>query len=253
MEDRIAKIKDSISRSGHRLHIEVVETLRKNGWETTVSPHYFDDTAVAREVDILARKRIEVLEPITKKVLDRFDVELFIECKYLRNDYWFWFDEISKDALFSAVQEGSFIPGFDDFLRSSMLPKISRFQYSSVARLYGSTDANDGKIFEAISQSIKSLHYFERRRSGRVYRIPIVVYKGPEETGGIFRCDDPLNTLDASEIKERFGYFLNFAHSDSDRAYLVDFVRLSKLQDYCDALSADIVILKDYFFSQFFA
>ena len=87
--------KDLIEQSGNNFHLEIVNLLRKNGWETEVSPYYYDDVDdKPREIDILAKKPIFVLKGQEKPT---YNVYLFIECKNLKEEVVFWPDDLNKD------------------------------------------------------------------------------------------------------------------------------------------------------------
>src|SRR3990167_4184803 len=88
--------REIVERSGNRLHTQVVNLLRQEGWSVLVSPHYSDNfTEKPREIDIIAEKKFDVRE-FALGWLGTLDVRLFVECKYLNGKTVFWFDVKDK-------------------------------------------------------------------------------------------------------------------------------------------------------------
>ena len=100
-EDEFQKL---INNSGHNFHFEIVELLRNEGWETEISPYYYDDTMnKPREVDIIASKEIginEIAGSFYAQFKDRkelgYKIYLFIECKHLTKETVLWMDIIKS-------------------------------------------------------------------------------------------------------------------------------------------------------------
>ncbi len=96
-------LKEILKKSGNNLHIDVVDLLETMEWEVDLSSYYYDDTAnKPREIDIIAQRTIEIFD-VFEKVIDRFKIFLFIECKYFKNEVAFRMrknnDEESKEAI----------------------------------------------------------------------------------------------------------------------------------------------------------
>lgn len=163
-----------VNSSGHNLHLEIAELLRSMEWQVEISPYYCDDMEnKPREVDIIA----------TKSVFSSFKIFLFIECKRFNKEVVFWLEKNNKQKALDAVN-GSIVDidiglNTNSFAENHHYSKISR-----IAKLFetkeNSKKSNKDIIFDAFTQSIKSLIFFRENHRvtyGKGLYYPVVVYE----------------------------------------------------------------------------
>ena len=158
MDPRLKKI---ISESGNNLHLEVVKMLEEKSWKVNLSAYYYDDTNnKPREIDIVASKPLAYFKGQPGELVKDFqaysvNVFLFIECKYFKNEIAFRIHETNKNKE-AVVCEGI---NKDEFLE-----EVKNFhhylKFSAIAQLYDAVPEDQDKIFNAITQPVKSLTFF---------------------------------------------------------------------------------------------
>ena len=155
------EIKEIIEKSGNRLHVQVVNLLRKEGWSVLVSPYYSDNfTEKPREIDIIAEKKFDV-KGLMHDWLGTLDVRLFIECKYLNGKTVLWLDAKDKAMAAERIKKdtGMQYPNHD----------ITKLHYNSdepVAKLFASEKGRGGEQdvwSKAINQNLNALVYYRSR------------------------------------------------------------------------------------------
>lgn len=177
------QVKKIIEGSGNNLHFEVVEILERNNWEVEISPYYVDDlSGKPREVDIIARREIGLDDFTTPTAHQTMKLPVFwailcIECKHLKDPVVFWMHKNSKykNAL------ASYNLDLEELLRNAE----EEFHYKSfgskVAKLYDTTKDQENNIFNAITQPIKSLLWYQQQTSLKGIYYPIFIYDGQDK------------------------------------------------------------------------
>lgn len=157
-----SSIEEQIQKTGHNLHMRVVQKLRNKGFEVFVSPTYRDDpTGMVREVDILAVLRGKTAVPIA----------LCIECKYLCEPVAFYQDSVDPDELCDIMTQ-QFHEGD---VGVGMLSSSEKFlglmnNKECVARIC----VPDGQISEGNFQCVKAVSFFSERKKMYYYKWLIV-------------------------------------------------------------------------------
>jgi len=92
------EINTIINESGNNFHCKVTNFLKEKGWHTLISPYYMDgETGKAREIDLIAEKSW-LYKDERKKNYGTVNIKLFIECKYIPQNNFFWFSNKDKIA-----------------------------------------------------------------------------------------------------------------------------------------------------------
>jgi len=98
------KIDESIKKSGNNLVFKCADILRSIGWEVTISSYYDDNiTGKSREIDIIASKSYKAKSGWYDCEVGDIIVTLYIECKYLKNKTFFWFDSVNEKKLIQHI------------------------------------------------------------------------------------------------------------------------------------------------------
>src|SRR3989344_3087352 len=152
--------REIVEISGNRLHTQVVNLLRQEGWSVLVSPHYSDNfTEKPREIDIIAEKKFDVRE-IFNDWLGTLNVRLFVECKYLKGKSVFWFDAKDKERAAERIKKdtGMEHPNYN-------ISKMHHAENTPVAKLFATekgVDEND-VWSKAINQNLNAFVYYRGR------------------------------------------------------------------------------------------
>lgn len=155
------EVREIIEKSGNRLHTQVVNLLRKEGWNVLVSPYYSDNfTDKPREIDIIAEKKFDVKE-FAEGWLGTIDMRLLIECKYLNGKTVFWFDAKDKEKAAERVKKdtGMEYPHCDT-------TGLHHLDDTPVAKLFVSEKSRGDETepwSKAINQNLNALVYYRNK------------------------------------------------------------------------------------------
>jgi len=231
------EFQELIEKSGHNLHLEVAELLRSTGWEVEISPYYYDEIAnKPREIDIIAKKLIKVRDNPdipSEPDIDRYKINLFIECKYLDGEIVFWSDETSSDKIKEAINNSILELNInsDDFRENHHYLKHS---WRKITKLFETKQKEKGSnqdiIFSAFTQAIKALICFrdQKREIGIYY--PMVVYE-TKGKNALFSKEKPVGY----DLIDNFLLEINYTHKKltepilKTETFLVDFINKDDL------------------------
>jgi len=257
--DHLEKVKKIALDSGNNFHSKVVQNLRKNDWETIVSPHYSDNfTDKPREVDIIASK-VESVIDFHKPICD-VEARLLIECKYVTEETLFWFDKRDQEKSRNRVMDDVGISSHIDFasvqdhhyLKNDFVAKIFDSSKSTRGEYQGFYSAVNQVLNALIYYRYKSLHHKNFRHKTIPY--PVIVINSFDK---IFKTtiDDSPNGIES--ISEPFQLEVNYAFVDNQgkerlEYFLIDVVSLDKLNEFINenVLSDDIYKIKQYLLYQ---
>src|SRR3982751_6141492 len=91
-----AEVQELIDGSGNNFHARVARWFAANGWRTTVSPYYMDQShQKARELDLVVEKAWPIGDGHggSKGVVI---TRLFVECKFVPGYGVFWFADKNR-------------------------------------------------------------------------------------------------------------------------------------------------------------
>jgi hypothetical protein len=245
------KLKKVIEESGNNLHLIVANMLETMKWDVGLSSYYYDDTAnKPREIDIIAQKEVPVRDEF-KGEIDKFKLFLFIECKYFKNELAFRVrknrEEESKLALI--------IEGMNKHIlleREGLFRNHHYLQTNFIGKLYDSSSADQTKIFNAITQPIKSLTFFKERLLEKGLYYPVVVYGGID---GLYEIKEgDIKNLDNLKKQDNLMFGLKYSYRSvvsgglKTKHFYIDFIREDRLKDYIDMILKEAEELKKYLF-----
>lgn len=246
------KIQEIIRKSGHDLHLAVVNSLRSQGWIVKVSPYYNDPlTNKPREIDIVAHKKYEASYR-TGRNPESFILELFIECKYLPTPNVLWFEEKDVKSATALAKDNPILCDLEDSaLRdTSTIPNKQHhyLQQESVMKLSGKT-GNTDPFYEGMNGCLNAMicELEHQHLDGvGVIVFPVIVL---DSFKNLYRRDSS-KTNGHGDIKGNFQMEVNYPFPDKkgnsvSRYFLIDVVSLGNLPNFLESLeSNDVQILK---------
>lgn len=242
------KLKETIQKSGNNLHMRVVEFFENQKWEVDLSSYYYDDTtAKPREIDIIASKQFDVSDHGGNRV-GSFEVSLFVECKYFKNDIAFRMHQAKKEDMREAMI-------FNGFNKTEVLNAPNAHHHYldelRIAKLYDTAQDEQNQIFDAITKPAKALIFFKERKQIRGIFYPIVVYEG---ISGFYLLNRESEIKELDNLKPSqyaifgFNYSYKSLGNELKKQYLcVEFISLKELEKYLKLISTkEIATLQQY-------
>ncbi len=238
------KLENIIKNSGNNLHLEIAQYLEQSGWRVDLSSYYYDDTTnKPREIDIVARKHIEITDIRGSQVVDAFEVCLFIECKYFKNEIAFRLHQNSNGEN----TKGIIVEGFnkDELMYQTGLENSHHYlNVEKVAKLYDAQSDEQNDIFNAITQPIKSLVFFKDREPKKGFYYPVVVYSG---INGIYPVEqaDLANLQGLQQLKNiifgvNYSYRSTASGALENQYFCVDFVHKGDFQRFLQFVDSEM-------------
>lgn len=257
------EIKKIIKESGNNLHYKVVDLLRANGWQVLVSPYYTDNfSEKPREIDIIAEKNFPIND-MFGTFEGTVNIQLFIECKYIKEDIVFWFDHKNKEKALELVLAST---PLEDPKRWSMTERHHYLSDSLVAKLFASNQskgqsAEGEPFYKAITQSLNAMISYAKSRSllPKIFnglrndkievllKYPIIVCNSFDK---LYKHDttqdiEPENIIENFQIETQYAYFDSGKNQKND-FFLIDVASLDTLSDFMKLLEiTDLSAIKD--------
>lgn len=248
------KIDLIITESGNNFHYKIVKFLRSKGWMVSVSPYYNDGfTEKPREIDIIA-ENIFPVQDLTN-FLGTVTVRLFIECKYIKEDTVFWFDDKDKRSALHLVTSHTPLKSSQEggsandhrYLSSGKVAKLFTSQQNRTAQ------SPDGEVMhKAITQSLNAFVSYKNQPSmlpklfqceeiGREIRTDMQL--GPIINYPIVVCDsldkfysydanleaEPVPITDNFQMEIKYAYY-NSGRESKNEYFVVDIASESNLE-----------------------
>ncbi len=250
------KIKKLIEESGNNLHYKVVDFLRSKGWYVSVSPYYTDNFSdKPREIDIIAEKNFPINTPFGG-FMGTINVQLFIECKYIKEDTVFWFDKKNDREALALVLRTT---PLEDPRSWSMTEKHHYLANLFVAKLFATSQSKgqspDGEVFyKAITQSLNAMIAYARSGSllpnmslfngvrndkiEALLKYPVIVCNSFENLykHDVTNDNDPENITENFQIETQYAYF-DESRKQKNEFFLIDVTSLDTLDNYLNLLT----------------
>lgn len=246
-----SQVQELIDSSGNTFHAKVARWFAFDGWSTSISPYYMDQTQQkARELDLI----VEKVWPIEGSFRDRqgeVAVRLFVECKFLPGYSVFWFT--GKDR--SAIEEMLCVSG--KCRRDNAYTSKHHYLSSGdrVAKLFASSNARGQEsepFFKALNQSLNGLvsmrtqlprAFSSGRKRGNIHvalDFPVVVCSSFSQ----LYAADFTGTQETSLIGDNFQLEVQYAYVERsgqsrDELFLLDIVEYERLPQFVKAIEED--------------
>ncbi len=236
----------ALQTSGNNLHLDIAEILERDGWKVELSSYYFDDiTDKPREIDIVATLEVRTPTSPISTSSEKFNVNLFIECKHFTQDIAFRMNKAKPDKLMEALLVEVY--NKNEIVRQSDLESIHHhLKLKLVGVLYDASNKLQKDIFDAITQPIKSYSYFQDKlQQGLTYLA--VIYRGID---GIYPISSPsdLTTLPSLNPVDDLTMGINYSSKKfgtKSKYFLIDFIHEKKIIDYLKQIKNESSKLRD--------
>ncbi len=229
MSEENKKIDTLIEASGMITHFKTSSVLRDKGWSVLVSPYYHDSISDSiRETDLIAEKQFYSAQTIINSSV-QINIQLFVECKYIKQEIAFWFDKVDKDKAVKNMETESGLDILHKKYSADITPdKFHNLQHDNVAKLFSTNTNKEDVMYKAMNQCLHSqINY---RRTGKktifneftnradsfsqIVQYPIIVCDNFEnlvkvnfEENGEFSTEKLINHF-ILEVNYREDYFL---------------------------------------------
>lgn len=237
------KIKTLIEDSGILLHNKATNILRKNEWSVLVSPYYQDTiTDLVRETDLVAEQQINSSsDNISRHSSFQINIQLFIECKYIKQEIIFLFDKIDKNKAVENLEKETGLSILHNKSSADITTdNFIHLQNDDVAKLFSTNTNKDDVIYKAMNQCLHAQIYYRTKgkrslmipfngRSGsssKVIQRPVIVCDNFEKLFKVDIKDD--GTYQSEELKNHFVLETNYR----DDYFLIDIVDINFLEKF---------------------
>lgn len=242
------ELKELIEKtSGNNLHLKVAELLKKAGWEVDLSSYYYDDTAnKPREIDIVAYKKIEIIEKheTYNRILETFRAFLFVECKNFTDQVAFRMCPSEGNEKAIVVEKMDKL----NLLLNGLGVDHHYMRSKSVGKLSDTVQRNQGALFDTLTQPVKSLVFFKQHSPIKGLYYPVVIYSGINGIYPIIGKQD----LDKLQPRKELIAELNYSYRSvidgklRSNCFFIDFVHVSNISDFLEKVSVEIGLVKRY-------
>ena len=243
------EISDLVSGSGNNFHAKVARWFQADGWHTTISPYYMDQSqGKAREIDLVAEKAWPIKDAFGRWQ-DNLVVRLFVECKFTSQYAVFWFADKDLSEAKALVSAGGVFP--ESNLHTDKHHYIAHSP--KVAKLFAS-NVQKGQEFEpfykALNQALNALVSMrgkpillpavKRHGATSVLDFPVVVCSSFAPLWGVdFYADSvPTPMADNFQLEVRYAY-VDSRGVNRDDYFLLDFVEFGRLPQFVGLVSED--------------
>lgn len=245
-----SEITELIAASGNSFHAKVARWFQGQGWLTTVSPYYMDESQnKAREIDLICEKAWPITDVFNNWQGDVI-VRLFVECKFVPTYSVFWFAEKDRDEAERLVcasgllREKNSYTNKHHYLANS--PKVAKVFASNAQR-----GADAEPFYKALNQSLNALVsmrkeparvHAERADRGRreILDFPIIVCSSFDRLYGteFYKDEEPQKIKDNFQLEVRYAYAAN-GNGAQDDYFLLDILEFAKLDEFAGAIEED--------------
>jgi len=249
------KINKLIINSGIVSHYKVLDILRKKEWSVLISPYYYDNIASAtKEIDIIAEKQIDFVDKFDKDV--QINIQLFLECKYIKNEIVLWFDAVDMDKAVLKLEEITGLTILHKKLDADIKPENFHYlENKNVVKLFSTNTNKEDVMYKAISQCLNSQIYYEQWIYGtimnpfsneaisRIIKYPVIVCDNFDNLVEV--KFNEKNDFSTCQIENSFLIETNYTHLDKtgklveSSYFLIDVVDFDYFEKFLDKIEME--------------
>lgn len=254
------KINKLIEDSGIVTHKKVIDILRDQGWKLLISPYYYDNISnTVREIDIIAEKQFNSFsDPRSSSV--QVNVQLFIECKYIKQEIVLWFDDKDIDKAVSKMEKNSNLEILHK--RHGADITMDKFHYltnDKVAKLFSANTNKEDVIYKAVTQCLNAQIYYDQwydnpihfafsnnqKTATKILKYPIIIC---DNFSNLIRIDFSKagdKGYETKVISDSFQIETNYIFLDKDKKakteyFLIDMLNISDVNGFLDDMKKEI-------------
>lgn len=254
------KLKKLIENSGFIPHKKAIDVLRDDGWELLISPYYYDGISNSvKEIDLIAEKQFTSDTQWSHSSV-QINVQLFVECKYIKQEILLWFDTKDLDKAVSKVEKNTGLEVLHK--RGGADIAMDGLHYlapNKVAKLFSTNAHQEDVIYKAVTQSLNAQLYYDQSNNNplffgffehrevvaRILRYPIIICDNFSNLKEIEFDDNNADKHKASDIKGHFQIETNYTFLDREKKarteyFLIDLLNVSDMKDFLTELSVEV-------------
>lgn len=246
-----SQVQELIESSGNTFHAKVARWFASDGWDTSVSPYYMDQSQQkARELDLIIEK-VWPIRQTFREWAGEVAVRLFVECKFLPGYSVFWFADKDRATVEGMLcSSGKFRPNNTYTAKHHYLSAGNR-----VAKLFASANARGQEsepFYKALNQSLNGLvsmrtqpprAFSSNRRRGGLHVVldfPVVVCSSFSQ----LYAADFAGSTDTTLVRDNFQLEVQYAYVEPsgqirDELFLLDMVEYDQLSQFVKAVEED--------------
>ena len=247
-----------IDDSGMITHHKAINILKEQGWKLLIAPYYYDNIAnTVREIDIIAEKQFNS-DRLREGSSVQINVQLFIECKYIKQEIVFWFDEKKiDDAVINLEKKTNLQILHNKHSADITTDKFHYLNSNKVAKLFSTTTNKEDVVYKAITQCLNSKIYYDQWFDRPIYH---KFFEHIETTATILKypliiCDKLDNLIKVEfdngdysydRLDDNFQLQINYTYLNKTKTealtddFIIDLVSLDKLVSFLDNLEVEI-------------
>lgn len=256
--ENITSINKLIEDSGMITHHKAINILREHKWNLSIAPYYYDNVNnTVREIDLIAEKQFNSSEARYGSTV-QINVQLFIECKYIKQEIVFWFDDKNIDGAVEKLEKDTELrilhkrPGAD--LAMDELHYLSK---DKVAKLFSTNTNKEDIIYKAISQCLNSKIYYDQwfnkpihnefyehaEANTSLLKFPVIIC---DKFDNFFKAEFDNDKYSYETLKDNFQLEVNYTFLDKTKTksqaeiFLIDIVNFNNLMPFLEIIEKEV-------------
>lgn len=253
------KVKNLIDNSGIITHKKAIDILRAQGWKLSISPYYYDNIANSvREIDIIAEKPFYSATPHGSSV--QINVQLFIECKYIKQEIVFWFDNKDIDKAVSKMEKNIGLEILHKRHGTDITKdKLHYLTSDKVAKLFLSNLNNEDIVYKAITQCLNAQIYYDQwynnpihwdfsrnpETSQKILKYPVVICDNFSNLIKVDFDENDSKNYKVNVINSHFQVETDYIFLDKNQKakseyFLIDFLDIDDIDSFLDIIKEEV-------------
>jgi len=255
-------IKKLIENSGIITHSTTSQIFKDQGWFVLISPYYYDDISESvRETDLITEKQFYSSDNWRSSSV-QVNVQLFVECKYIKQEIVFLFDKIDKKKALETLEKETNLRISSPYTRQGGDITDDQFRYlneSLAAKIFSTNSNKEDVIYKAMNQVLHSQIYHRAKGKkpienefiqhkeifSHIIQYPVIVCDGFDKLLEVkFENNKKYTT---QPIQKRFLLEANYR----DEYFLIDIIDINYLQEFLENIDKEAnKLISSYSFKQ---
>lgn len=257
MKDTIS-VNNLIEKSGMITHHGVISKFKDKGWKLLISPYYYDNISDStKEIDIIAERQFNSAS-IASISSAQINIQLFLECKYIKDEIVLWFDDRDIDKAVIRMEKDSGLGIAHKKSRADITKeKFHYLEDDKVVKIYSTQNNKQDVIYKAITQCLNSRIYYDQwanhpiffdfsnhpESKNKIIKFPVIVCDNFDKLLNVKFTNEKAYTYD--KINNSFELEVNYTYLDKERKaitdyFLIDVLDFNAVDSFLDKLDTEI-------------